>query len=399
MKHSLSILLLLCLCICLPESLFAAVAPSSVTGGGGEGTGKMIFLTIESFMRPFLLSSYDALGNDLLGFFGLLIIVIVSVGGCLIAINVGLTPWIILKFVLSVMVIKLLLEVNAFEFWLYEPIMDVFYNLPAFILRTAAKGGGDAPLSITEGFDHIGNVVDKMVAVSDVIRSQQGMLGDIWVAIQSMVLRGVYYLVYVAYTFHLIMALCAIHLLLMFLPLVLVLAVIPRMRFMLSGLFQGIIKYTLTAAFAAAAMALVVGICSSLIEGADAAIKEGTVPEALFSQAIIIGIISFLLINRCTELAALLSNTMSIGFGSTVTGGATTAMALSRTNIARLGAGAVGGAKGATYKPLGELLQGNRSAAAGHIAGRGIRSAAGSAFSAAGSEFRSIFHKFGRNPK
>jgi hypothetical protein len=223
---------------------------------------------------------------------------------------------------------------GTFETWIYSPVVKTTMKLTAYILQSSAGGiiGGGDPLQNTlvtmeaqiGRIMNIGNILMSKGQDSGLLNMVEGLqytLKGFAVNIIYMALMLVFGIMYM-------LGIIAMHFLLVFAPISILMGSIPSMRWLLVNWLKALFTYALVPVFAGVAMGATLFILQDVSAQAMAWAASSTddPPPSLYRKVIIVGLFSFYFHLKASEFAAMIIGGTSSNFGSVFA--ATTSMGL-----------------------------------------------------------------------
>lgn len=213
---------------------------------------------------------------------------------------------------------------GTFETWIYNPVIKTTIRLTSYILQSSAGdiiGGGD-PIQNTlvtmesqiRKIMDIGNILMSKGQDSGLLNIVEGLqytLKGFAVSIVYMALMLVFGIMYM-------LGIIAMHFLLVFAPISILIGSIPSMRWLLVNWLKALFTYALVPVFAGVAMGATLFILQDVSNEAAAWAASSTdePPQSLYTRIIIVGLFSFYFHLKASEFAAMIIGGTSSNFGS-----------------------------------------------------------------------------------
>ena len=228
---------------------------------------------------------------------------------------------------------------GTFETWIYNPVIKTTMRLTAYILQSSAGeiiGGGDAlqnTLVTMEAqirkIQNIGELLMSKGQDSGLLNMVEGLqytLKGFAVSIVYMALMLVFGIMYM-------LGIIAMHFLLVFAPISILIGSIPSMRWLLINWLKALFTYALVPVFAGVAMGATLFILQDVSAEAAAWANSSTdaPPQGLYTEILVVGLFSFYFHLKASEFAAMIIGGTSSNFGSVFA--ATTSMGIAGSKL------------------------------------------------------------------
>lgn len=213
---------------------------------------------------------------------------------------------------------------GAFETWIYNPVIKTTIRLTAYILQSSAGdiiGGGD-PIQNTLVTMEI--QIRKIMGIGNLLMSKGqdsgllNMIEGLQYTLKGFAVSIVYMALMLVFGIMYMLGIIAMHFLLVFAPISILLGSIPSMRWLLVNWLKALFTYALVPVFAGVAMGATLFILQDVSAEAAAWVASSTdePPQALYTRIIIVGLFSFYFHLKASEFAAMIIGGSSSNFGS-----------------------------------------------------------------------------------
>lgn len=213
---------------------------------------------------------------------------------------------------------------GAFETWIYTPVVKTPIKLTAYILQSSAGsiiGAGD-PIQKTlvimesqiRNIMNLGNILMSKGQDSGLLNIIEGLQ----YTLQGFVVNMVYIALMLVFGIMYMLGIIAMHFLLVFAPISILMGSIPSMRWLLVNWLKALGTYALVPVFAGVAMGATLFILQNVSAEAAAwaASSSDAPPPPLYHKVIIVGLFSFYFHLKASEFAAMIIGGTSSNFGS-----------------------------------------------------------------------------------
>lgn len=213
---------------------------------------------------------------------------------------------------------------GTFETWIYNPVIKTTIRLTAYILQSSAGdiiGGGD-PIQNT--LVTMEAQIRKIMDIGNILMSKGqdsgllNMIEGLQYTLKGFVVSIIYMALMLVFGIMYMLGLIAMHFLLVFAPISILLGSIPSMRWLLVNWLKALFTYALVPVFAGVAMGATLFILQDVSAEAAAWVASSTdePPQSLYTRVIIVGLFSFYFHLKSSEFAAMIIGGSSSNFGS-----------------------------------------------------------------------------------
>lgn len=198
---------------------------------------------------------------------------------------------------------------DTFQEWIYDPIMQTVYALPAFVIKVATNISSVSSTNedaLKAMFSAMSESMEKIRAVGSLIADSKGLLKGTIIFFQGIALNVIYLILYIIFTTMFILGIIAAHIMLVVAPFAISLIAFAQLRGLSFNVIRSFFTYSLIPFFAAVAMGMTLMSMSTLISQADTLLQEGDITkidDTFFLQAILIGLFSIFFHLKASEFA------------------------------------------------------------------------------------------------
>lgn len=213
---------------------------------------------------------------------------------------------------------------GTFETWIYNPVIKTTIKFTAYILQSSAGGviGSGDPLQST--LVTMESQIGKIMDIGNILMSKgqdSGLLNIIeglQYTLKGFAVNIVYMALMLVFGIMYMLGIIAMHFLLVFAPISILIGSIPNMRWLLVNWLKALFTYALVPVFAGVAMGATLFILQdvSAQAAAWAASSTDAPPPPLYIKVIIVGLFSFYFHLKASEFAAMIIGGTSSNFGS-----------------------------------------------------------------------------------
>jgi hypothetical protein len=200
---------------------------------------------------------------------------------------------------------------GVFENWIYRPIMETVYSLPAFVIQSTTDTKYSSSKSALEAMlTSMNSALTSLVKVAAMIMKENGLTdigGSGLIFIQALAIEIIYYGLYCVFIVMFTIGIVAAHVMLATAPFAVTLIAFPQLRGISFNIIRAFISYSLIPFFASVAMGMTLFSMTTLVDEANRLIELGKVEEIgddFFMQAIVIGIFSWFFHLKSSEFAS-----------------------------------------------------------------------------------------------
>jgi hypothetical protein len=294
----------------------------------------------------FTLTLYDALTKSFQGLF-------YSIATIMVLIH--MSRWLfgkpdvvgLLKLFISIVAVNsLAFTSGAFEEWIYRPIMQTVYALPAFVIKISAG----VPVNTSDSdslrtmFTSMDSTIESMKSVGVLVMQQKSFWSSSWLWIQGLFMTILFTGLYCVFVVMFTIGVVASHVMLAMAPFAIALIAFESFRGISFNIIRAFFSYALIPFFASIAMGMTLSAIKGLVSEANKLVFDGNVDlisDTFLLQAILIGVFSWFFHLKASQ------------FASQTIGGAISDFGQSFASGVGIVGGVAGGAAGMTAKKIG----------------------------------------------
>ena len=287
--------------------IFVLVLPN--TASAADQIGYEFLQSMMDVSQNFTLTLYEALAQSFQSLFYKIAVIIMVIHAAKMMFG---SPDIfgLIRLVLTIVFVNAIaFSADIFQDWIYEPIMQTVYSLPAFVVKIATNISSVTQTNeeaLKAMFAAMSESMEKIRAVGSLIADSKGLLKGTIIFFQGLALNIIYLVLYVIFVTMFILGIIAAHIMLVVAPFAIALIAFPQLRGLSFNVIRSFFTYSLIPFFAAVAMGMTLMSMSSLVNQADILLQSGNIEDisdTFFLQAILIGLFSIFFHLKASEFA------------------------------------------------------------------------------------------------
>lgn len=216
----------------------------------------------------------------------------------------------LLKLFISIVAVNsLAFTAGVFEEWIYRPVMQTMYALPAFVVKVSSG----VPMSFASS-DALKNMlismdmtIESMTSVGSLIMDQRSFLGSTWLWIQGLLITILFTCLYCVFVVMFTIGVVASHVMLAAAPFAVTLIAFERLRGISFNIIRSFLSYSLIPFFAAVAMGMTLSAIRGMVNEAEMLLSSNDadlIPDTFFWQALAIGVFSWFFHVKASQFAS-----------------------------------------------------------------------------------------------
>jgi len=255
-------------------------------------------------------------------------------------------------FISIVAVNSIVFSAGVFEEWLYRPVMQTIYELPAYVI-SLTQGSYYNIDALKDMLISIDKTIEDITKIGGLVIDNNGVFamgGNLWLLLQGVVLNILYFGLYCVFIVMFTIGIVAAHVMLATMPFAISLIPFERLRGLSFNTIRAFFSYSLIPFFVSIAMALTLSALTNITDEAQTLIQNGDAGEisnSFLLQAIVIAIFSWFFHIKASEFSSQVVGGAISNFGQNfatgvgVAAGSAKAIATSPVRMAAAGSAAV----------------------------------------------------------